>query len=231
MRGIDSGDTADDRTLVDQRLTANTVQFMGTAFYFVGLVLFGALCLISRTSLTVLSFFFFAGLSGSFLYTREPAALKYIGWGDLVIVVSFGPLTTLFAYLAMGGKLILKRWLTVVCLALPMAFLTEAILHSNNTRDMEHDRRRKVATLAQSLGHGYSYALYCILIFVPYAFLTVLAAWYSVLFAVPFLSLPSAFELEKSFRLGELKILPHQTSKLSFLFSLLYIPLFLFLSV
>lgn len=227
MRGIDSSDTADDRTLVDRRLSAETVQYMGTGFYFIGLLLFGGLCTISRTSATLLAFMFFGGLSGSFLYTREPAALKYIGWGDLVVVLTFGPLTSLFSYLAVGGTLLLSRWLIVVVLALPMALVTEAILHSNNTRDMKQDRLRKIATLALLLGYGYSYAFYCILIFLPFAFLTVLVAWCSPVFALPFLTIPLAFSLEKNFRMQQLKSLPRQTGRFGLLFSALYVPLFL----
>ena len=231
MRGIDSSDTSDDRTLVDRRLSAETVQYMGTGFYFTGLVLFGCLCAVSRTSPTLLAFMFFGGLSGSFLYTREPAALKYIGYGDLVVVITFGPLTTLFSYLAVGGTLIVSRWVQVVVLALPMAFITEAILHSNNTRDMSQDESRQVATLALYLGHGYSYLLYCFLIFLPFAFLTVLGAWFSAAFAIPFLTIFMAFNLEKSFRFGRLTSLPRQTGKFGLFFNILYVPVFLYVNI
>ncbi|XP_065183941.1 ubiA prenyltransferase domain-containing protein 1-like [Sycon ciliatum] len=231
IRGVDDSDSADDRTLVDSRLTALTVQYMGTGFYIVGLLLFGCLCLISRTSPLLLSFMFFGGLSGSFLYTREPAVLKHIGWGDLVVVITFGPLTTLFTYLSTGGAIYAVRWLEVVVLALPMAFLTEAVLHSKHTRDGERNRKQKPATLASLLNRGWSHIWYCLMIFVPYGFLTVLSVWYSVLFCLPFVTLPHAFTIEKDFRFGRMRSVPQQTGKLGAIFSLLYVPVFLYVSV
>ena len=54
--------------------------------------------------------------------------------------------------------------------ALPLALNTEAILHSNNVRDLEEDKKAGIFTMAIYLGFSRSYILYVLLLFVPYFF-------------------------------------------------------------
>ena len=165
-----------------------------------------------------LSFLFFGGLSGSFLYTGG-IGLKYYGVGDIVIVITFGPLAVLFSYLIQCGSVSLFP----LFYAIPIALNTEAILHSNNTRDMEEDKRAGAVTLAIILGHQLSYVLYCLLLLTPYVICVVLSVNLSVRFLIPLPTLTMAFKLERSFRERKLSNLPRQTAKLNLYFGFLYI--------
>lgn len=216
MKGIDSK-VSDDRTLVDHLLTPKEVVKLGVVSYGFASLALVFLVGLSPAKMEHLSFMFFGGLSGSFLYTGG-VGLKYYGVGDIVIVITFGPLAVLFSYLSQCGNVALFP----LFYAIPVALSTEAILHSNNTRDMEADERAGVVTLAIILGRQLSYALYCLLLLTPYVICTVLSVNLSVRFLIPLITLKMAFKLERNFREGKLLTLPKQTAKLNLFFGLLY---------
>ena len=217
MKGVDSK-VSDDRTLVDHLLTPNEVVRLGVVSYSVATFALVFLVGLSPAKMEHLSLLFFGGLSGSFLYTGG-IALKYYGVGDIVILITFGPLAVLFSYLVQCGGF---AWFPLFY-AIPLALSTEAILHSNNTRDMETDRKAGAVTLAVLLGQQLSYVLYCLLLFTPYVICAVLAVNLSVRFVLPLLTLGKAFKLERAFREAKLFSLPKQTAKLNLAFGLLYI--------
>lgn len=166
-----------------------------------------------------LALVYFGGLSSSFLYTGG-IGLKYIAMGDVLIIVTFGPLSVLFSFMAQTGHTDFHT----LFYAVPLALNTEAILHSNNTRDMENDHRVGVVTLAILLGYGGSHVLYVLLLFSPYVLFTVLALRYSLCFLWPLVTLPAAFKLEKMFRDSRtLQRVPKETAKLNMCFGLFYI--------
>jgi len=72
---------------------------MGAVSYCVGCVGLLLLAALSPTSLERLALVYFGGLSASFLYTGG-LGLKYIALGDLAIMVTFGPVAVLFAYIS-----------------------------------------------------------------------------------------------------------------------------------
>ncbi|XP_058970507.1 ubiA prenyltransferase domain-containing protein 1-like [Pocillopora verrucosa] len=216
MKGIDSK-VSDDRTLVDHLLTPKEVVNLGVLSYGLATLALVSLVGLSSAKMEHLSFLFFGGLSGSFLYTGG-VGLKYYGVGDIVIVITFGPLAVLFSYLTQCGNVALFP----LVFAIPVALSTEAILHSNNTRDMETDKKAGAVTLAIILGQQLSYVLYCLLLLAPYMICTVLSVNLSVRFLLPLITLRMAFKLERSFREGKLILLPQQTAKLNLIFGLLY---------
>ncbi|XP_068754483.1 ubiA prenyltransferase domain-containing protein 1-like [Montipora capricornis] len=217
MKGVDSK-ISDDRTLVDHLLTPKEVVKLGVFSYSISSLALVVLVGFSPAKIEHLSFLFFGGLSGSFLYTGG-IGLKYYGVGDIVIVITFGPLAVLFSYLIQCGSVSLFP----LFYAIPIALNTEAILHSNNTRDMEEDKRAGAVTLAIILGHQLSYVLYCLLLLTPYVICVVLSVNLSVRFLIPLLTLTMAFKLERSFRERKLSNLPRQTAKLNLYFGFLYI--------
>ena len=81
--------------------------------------------------------------------------------------------------------------------ALPLVFNTEAILHSNNTRDMKQDESNGITTLAILLGQRGSCILFMFLLFTPYV---VLAVDFNAAFLLPLVTLRVAFDLDKPFR-------------------------------
>ncbi|XP_072175039.1 ubiA prenyltransferase domain-containing protein 1-like [Diadema setosum] len=217
VRGVDSK-KSDDRTLVDRRLEPNTVATFGAVLYALGCVAFVVVAAFSPAKMEHIALLYFGGLSSSFLYTGG-IGLKYLALGDIVILITFGPLSVMFAFVNQVGQLNISPLLY----AIPLALNTEAILHSNNARDMKADKRAGVITAAILLGEAGSYALYCFLLFVPYITFAVVGLNFSIGLCLPVLTLPMAFSLEKKFRHRRLMKLPQDTAKLNLLFGMLYV--------
>ncbi|KAF5296209.1 hypothetical protein FQR65_LT19840 [Abscondita terminalis] len=174
IKGIDNR-KSDDRTLVDHILTKDEVVSLGALLYFAGCVGFILLTAISPAKMEHLALVYFGGLSSSFLYTGG-IGLKYIALGDILILIIFGPVSVLFAFMSQ----------------------TEAILHSNNTRDMEVDRKAGIVTLAILIGHTCSHVLYAFLLFTPYIMFIIMTIKYSKWFILPLVTLPNAFKSKKN---------------------------------
>lgn len=221
LRGVDSK-VSDDRTLVDHILTPDEVVRVGGLMYMVASVCFLLVVTLSPAKMEHLALLFFGGLSGSFLYTGG-IGLKYYALGDIVILITFGPLAVLFSYVIQCGHFACYP----LVYAIPLALNTEAILHSNNSRDMENDKKAGAVTLTILVGKQASYAVYCLLLFTPYVICVVWGVNISVRYWLPLLSIGFAFNLEKEFRDGKLFLLPKRTAKLNLYFGLLYLISFL----
>ena len=192
---------------------------MGAILYIAGCAGFILLSILSPAKMEHLALVYFGGLSSSFLYTGG-IGLKYIALGDVLILIIFGPISVLFAYMAQTGRL---EW-TTIYFAIPLALNTEAILHSNNTRDAEYDKKAGIVTLAIVIGRSASHILYAVLLFTPYIVFVVLGVKFSIWFLLPLVTLPHAFEIEKLFRNETtLHDVPKATAKLNFYFGLLYV--------
>ncbi|XP_039553438.1 ubiA prenyltransferase domain-containing protein 1 isoform X2 [Passer montanus] len=219
-----AGDTSidhkksDDRTLVDQILEPQDVVRFGVFLYTVGCICAAGLYAVSTLKLEHLALIYFGGLSSSFLYTGG-IGFKYVALGDVVILITFGPLAVMFAHAVQVGYLSLSPLLYAV----PLALSTEAILHSNNTRDMESDRQAGIVTLAILIGPTFSYILYTVLLFLPYLIFCVLATRYTISMALPLLTIPMAFSLERQFRCQNFHKIPQRTAKLNLLLGLFYV--------
>ncbi|XP_046674157.1 ubiA prenyltransferase domain-containing protein 1 homolog [Homalodisca vitripennis] len=218
VKGIDSK-KSDDRTLVDHILSKDEVVTLGAMLYAVGCVGFITLAAVSPAKMEHLALVYFGGLSSSFLYTGG-IGLKYIALGDVIILIIFGPISVLFSFMSQTGRL---EWATIYY-AIPLALNTEAILHSNNTRDLESDQHAGIVTLAIIIGHTASHILYAFLLFTPYIMFVVSAMRYSIWFLLPLVTLPSAFRIEKQFRCPEtIQKVPKETAKLNLFFGFLYV--------
>lgn len=192
---------------------------LGAILYMAGCAGFILLAILSPAKMEHLALVYFGGLSSSFLYTGG-IGLKYIALGDVIILIIFGPISVLFAYMAQTGRL---EWMTIYY-AIPLALNTEAILHSNNTRDAENDKRAGIVTLAILIGRTASHILYALLLFTPYSIFVVLSVKFSVWFLLPLVTVPQAFKIEKQFRNETtLQSVPKQTAKLNFFFGILYV--------
>lgn len=71
---------------------------LGAFLYALGLLAFLAEYTVSLDG-RLLAFVFFGGMCCSFLYTGGPYGLKYIGLGDVVVMLTFGPLSVLYSFL------------------------------------------------------------------------------------------------------------------------------------
>jgi len=92
---------------VDQLLAPTDVATLGAVCYLTGCVGFLVLSLLSPTPLHHLALIYFGGLSASFLYTGG-LGLKYVALGDVAVILTFGPVTVLFAYMSQVIDLFLK---------------------------------------------------------------------------------------------------------------------------
>jgi len=135
------------------------------------------------------------GLSvlAGFFYTAGPAALAYIGLGELTVFVFMGPVIVIGAYYVQTQHI---RWETLLA-SLPVGFLVAAILHANNLRDLESDRSIGKRTMATLLGRQRANLEYYVLVGGTYLSLLVmvllnLSPWYTL---VACLTLPMGLAL------------------------------------
>lgn len=86
------------------------------------------------------------------LYTGGPYPLGYLGLGDILVLIFFGPL-------AVGGTYYIQMQeinQTVIVAGLAPGFISMAILTVNNIRDIEQDRVAGKKTLAVRFGRGFA---------------------------------------------------------------------------
>ncbi|OCT70388.1 hypothetical protein XELAEV_18037306mg [Xenopus laevis] len=155
----------------------------------------------------------------TFIGSNSRIGFKYFALGDLVILITFGPLAVVFAHAVQVVYLAVTPLLYAVLLALS----TEAILHSNNTWDMESDRQACIVTLAILIGPMFSYILYNLLVFLPYLIFSILATRYTISMALPLLTVPLAFSLERQFRSQNFNKIPQRTAKFNLLVGIFYV--------
>jgi len=87
------------------------------------------------------------GLAGAYGYTGGPRGYKYLGLGDVLVLVLMGPLMVGGSYLALTGALPSR----VLLASAPVALLVSAVLVANNLRDVTHDRDTGVTTVSTAL--------------------------------------------------------------------------------
>ncbi|UJR09651.1 hypothetical protein I4U23_013885 [Adineta vaga] len=211
-------DSIDDRTLIEGLLKPNDVVRLGLILYAIGTIAFLSLSHFSPAKEPYLALIYFGALPLSFLYTGG-IGFKYIALGDVLILLTFGPITIVYSFMAQAGHYSIYP----VLYALPLTLNTEAILHSNNTRDMEHDRSVGILTLSILLGKQYSYYLYCILIYSPYViicYIMINISWFCFL---PLLTIIYAYRLCEEFKHDKLIKLPNRTAILNTQLGFLYI--------
>ena len=126
-------------------LTPKAVLIAGFACFGAGAVIGIVLCAVSGWEL------FFIGLASAlagFLYTGWPLHLAYIGLGEVVVFFFMGPI------IVMGASFVQVEQFTweAFVASLPIAFLVTAILHANNLRDIEVDRKAGKRTIATVIG-------------------------------------------------------------------------------
>jgi 1,4-dihydroxy-2-naphthoate octaprenyltransferase len=132
------------------------------------------------------------GIFGVF-YTAGPIEFKYRALGDTAVFVSFGPAMVLGAYFVQAHHF---SW-SPVMYAIPIALLVDAVLHSNNLRDIESDSEVNIKTVPILIGEKRAKAMYYGLVYGAYASTLILIpfAKLSPFVLLTFLSLPLAVKL------------------------------------
>ncbi|MFO7460658.1 MAG: 1,4-dihydroxy-2-naphthoate octaprenyltransferase [Desulfatiglandales bacterium] len=164
------------------------------------------------------------GVFGVF-YTAGPVAFKYRALGDIAVFVSFGPAMVLGAYYVQAHRF---SWAPVLY-ALPIGLLVDAILHSNNLRDIANDRAVNIKTVPILIGESRAKTMYYSLIYGAYGATLLLIAFagLSLFSLMVFFSLPLAVKVTRMVHLkerlptGEFAMIDAATAQLHLAFGML----------
>jgi 1,4-dihydroxy-2-naphthoate octaprenyltransferase len=112
-----------------------------------------------------------ASVAAGYFYTASPFSLAYRGLGEAVVFVFMGPVIVIGAYYVQT-----EAWAWEPFIAsLPIGLLVAAILHANNVRDIETDRRNRKWTLAALAGRPLADYEFFVLALGGYAVVVVMA--------------------------------------------------------
>jgi 1,4-dihydroxy-2-naphthoate octaprenyltransferase len=89
-----------------------------------------------------------ASVAAGYFYTASPFSFAYRGMGEVIVFVFMGPVIVAGAYYVQTQT---WAWSPFVA-SLPIGLLVAAILHANNVRDIENDRKHRKWTLAALAG-------------------------------------------------------------------------------
>jgi 1,4-dihydroxy-2-naphthoate octaprenyltransferase len=137
------------------------------------------------------------GIFGVF-YTAGPIEFKYRAFGDVAVFVSFGPAMVLGAYYVQAHHF---SW-SPVLYALPVGLLVDAILHSNNLRDIQNDKVVHIKTVPILIGERRAKIMYYGLVSGAYGLTLLLVALgqFPLFTLLTFLSLPLAMKVVRMVR-------------------------------
>jgi len=187
--GVDRSDvsTAQYRPhpLLEGKLAPRQVLFVSWVLYALAAAI-GAY-LIATRGWAVLWLALVGGLA-SVLYTAPPLKYKYVGLGEFSVFLMWGPLMVEGAYFVQAQTL---SW-DAFWISLPFGALVALVLLANNIRDIEHDQRQPIRTLAIALGRINALRLYIGLVGLAYLGIVllmlfgVLSLWaLALLFSLP----------------------------------------------
>ena len=156
-RGVDREDTIGGMSITSGEFLPSEIKCLSLLLLAVAAV--SGLSLMLATGLPTL----YLGLAGTVLTMMYPF-FKYHALGDIDIFLTYSLLPVMgTSYVATGGFVMDVLWLV-----LPIGLITVGILHINNTRDMEHDKRAGIHTFAMFAGKRASALIYCMEVTLPF---------------------------------------------------------------
>ena len=188
-----------------------------------GLAILGSVFLINRGGWPIAVLGILALLSGIF-YTAGPRPLGYLGFGDILVLIFFGPVAVAGTYYVQSYELNMA----VVMAGLAVGLISVAILSVNNLRDICEDRKADKKTLAVRFGRSFVETEYigCILIasLIPVFIYAVIEDHRPILFAsvISLLAIPNFKRVCTSLDGPALNQVLASTGQLLFIFSLLF---------
>lgn len=161
-RGVDREDTIGGMSITSGEFLPSEIKCLSMLLLAVAAV--SGLSLMLATGLPTL----YLGLAGLALTMMYPF-LKYHALGDVDIFLTYSLLPVLgTSYVATGAFVMDALWLV-----LPIGLITVGILHINNTRDIEHDKRAGIHTFAMLAGKRASAFIYCMEVTVPFVWVAI----------------------------------------------------------
>jgi 1,4-dihydroxy-2-naphthoate octaprenyltransferase len=221
--GVDAkGTLGGSGVIVNELLTSKQMFRFGMVLFALA-VAFGMPIIYTR-GLTIL-LFGILGILGGFFYTGRPIGYKYVALGDFFIFLLYGPAITTGTYYAITGTFNF----TVLLSSVPLGLLIAGIVHANNLRDLIHDKKANIRTLATIFGESFAKAEYLFLIIGAYVTVVVLIAFHylSPWSLLVMLSLPPAIKNMTSIRgvkieeTAKIAMLDAQTAQLTLMFGVL----------
>jgi len=153
------------------------------------MALFGAAFLASLPLIAVCGiwalFFVLSSIAFGILYTGGPKPLGYIGLGDLLVLIYFGPVAIA------GTYFVQQLGIPPLLLTLAPGFLSCAILTANNLRDEQSDRAVGKNTIVVRFGQTFGRCEYALCILLA----AIIPTFYGFYF--PLLILPLSIPLLK----------------------------------
>lgn len=131
-----------------------------------------------------------AGALLGFFYTAPPFRLGYRGLGEIVVFLTLGEGAVLGSYVVTAAR---WSWLPLI-VGIPISLTVTAILHANNLRDLDEDRRSGKRTLAVRLGTDAAIWEFRILIVGALAAVAAVAVLLTPLALAGLLSVPWAWQ-------------------------------------
>lgn len=159
------------------------------------------------------------GLLAGMTYTAPPLKYKYVALGEISVFLMWGPLMVEGAYYVQRQTLSLQA----LWVSLPFGALVALVLLANNIRDINHDRTRKILTLAILLGRRGGLCVYLLLMAAAYAGILALANALTPWVLIIFLTLPLAVRLLRQMIHAVPNDADAQTAKLDTAFGLLLV--------
>jgi 1,4-dihydroxy-2-naphthoate polyprenyltransferase len=221
--GVDAKDTlGGSRVLVDSLITPKEMLRFGLILFALAVII--GIPIIYTSGFTILLFGIF-GILGGFFYTGRPIGFKYIALGDLFIFIIYGPAIVTGTFYALTGT-----YSPVALYAsIPLGLLIAGILQANNLRDIIHDRKANIKTLATIFGEGFAKAEYLFLIIGAYLTVIILVVTHvlSPWSLLVLLSLPPAIKNMNSIKgvkvddTAKIAMLDAQTAQLTLMFGVL----------
>ena len=182
-KGVDAEDTYGVRILTDKQFTPKEVLALSVTLQVLAVAM--GLLMVWLTGITLL-WFGLAGIALSLLYPP----LKYAALGDFVIMACYAVLPMLGTTFICSGEIVPE----VLWLAFPIGSITVAILHANNTRDIETDQRAGIRTFPILATRSEAIRIYVCEVIMPYLWLLTMTLLHLVSpwTLLAFISLPLA---------------------------------------
>ncbi|PKK89008.1 MAG: hypothetical protein CVV64_16420 [Candidatus Wallbacteria bacterium HGW-Wallbacteria-1] len=170
LNGVDTADSmGSSGILVEGSLNPSQILNAGHLFLILGTIA-GLVILRVRGEALILPALL--GFLGALLYTCPPINYKYLGLGEVMVFLLLGPVLVYGSALTLFGVCPVA----MIALSIPLGIAAAAILLGNNIRDLKHDEKCGITTLAGAIGAKRSALLYMFMLFlVPGSIIAMLA--------------------------------------------------------
>lgn len=217
-KGVDRKDTIGGTSITSGTFVPDEIRKL--AIILITIATCAGIALIFITGLPIL----YIGLGGVILTALYPW-LKFHALGDADIFLTY----SLLPILGTSFVTTCEFHYSALWLSIPIGLITVGILHINNTRDIEHDKRAGIKTFAMQTGGKTASWLYCFEVLLPFVWVAICI----ILGILPYWSLlillsvkPAIDNVKKALRYpkeGMQAIIgvDEQTAKLQLMFSLL----------